>query len=152
MKPGGGMYRSIGTTGSAGWLSIAAVGKELGVTLRALRFYEQCGLVVPKRESRRRLYHEDDVSRLRTILKLKSFGLSLRDIRDLLNAPGDGPYGLTVDMCKNLIDRLKDRLVACETALGFLRDLEANSLPADARSVRSSSGGGLPAEPSRCPG
>jgi DNA-binding transcriptional MerR regulator len=134
------MDASIGTKDGGRWLTIAQAGQALGLTLRALRFYEQCGLVAPKRESRRRFFHEDDVNHLRTVLKLKSFGLSLRDIRDLLKAPGDGPYGLTADLCKNLIGRLRDQLVACETALGLLRELDANSFRAEVQPVPPSGG------------
>src|SRR5690349_6238979 len=107
-----------------GWLTIIQVATELGVTYRALRFYEDRGLIAPRRENKHRFYREQDVERLRTILKLKSFGSSLRDIRELLKSPGEGRYGLTVELCEVLIARLMDQLIACETALSLLHEIE----------------------------
>ena len=82
-------------TADAGYLTIREVCDELGVTHRTLRFYEAQGLIAPKREPRRRFYYTTDVERLRVIIRLKSVGLSLREIREVLQSPADGPYGLT---------------------------------------------------------
>src|SRR6187455_3431724 len=87
-------------TADAGYLTIREVCDELGVTLRALRFYEAQGLVAPKREPRRRFYYTSDVERLRSVMRLKSVGLSLREIREVVQSPGDGPYGLTANLCE----------------------------------------------------
>ena len=54
------------STADAGFLTIREVCEELGVTLRALRFYEAQGLIAPKREQRRRFYYTKDVERLRS--------------------------------------------------------------------------------------
>ena len=78
-------------TADAGFFTIREVCDELGVTLRTLRFYEGLGLVTPGREQRRRFYYTTHVERLRTIVTLKSLGLSLREIREVLHSPGDGP-------------------------------------------------------------
>ena len=56
-------------------------------------------------------------------MKLKSLGLSLREIRELLRSPGDGPYGLTANLCKELIERLSAQRDAVEAALAQLRGL-----------------------------
>ena len=102
------------------FFTIRQVCEQFGVTLRALRFYEASGLIAPKREPRRRFYHKQDVERLRTILKLKSFGLTLREIRELLQSPGDGPYGLTAKLCEELMERLTTQQAAAESALAYL--------------------------------
>ena len=107
----------------AGFLTIREVCEEVGVTLRALRFYEAKGLIAPKREHMNRFYQTKDVKRLRKIVKLKSLGLSLREIRELLRSPGNGPYGLTTNLCKELIERLSARRDAVEAALAQLRAL-----------------------------
>lgn len=113
-------------------IPIRQVCDELGATLRALRFYEGRGLVAPRRHNTQRFYSTQDVERLRTILKLKSFGLSLREIRELLRSPGDGPYGLTAQLCKTLIDRLSAQKAVVDTAL---EELEIVSLSALSRAV-----------------
>ena len=111
----------------AGFLTIREACEEVGVTLRALRFYEAKGLIAPKREHMNRFYQTKDVERLRTIVKLKSLGLSLREIRELLRSPGDGPYGLTANLCKELIERLSAQRDAVEAALAQLRGLGPQS-------------------------
>jgi DNA-binding transcriptional MerR regulator len=105
-----------------GLLTIRHVCEELGVTSRALRFYETWGLVAPGRKSRQRFYRLTDVERLRAILKLKSLGLSLREIRELLQSPGDGPYGLNANWCKEVFMRLSAQRTEAEAGLVFLRD------------------------------
>jgi DNA-binding transcriptional MerR regulator len=74
----------------AGFLAIREVCDELRLTLRAVRFYEARGLITPRRKSRQRFYHTTDVERLRAIVRLKSLGLSLREIRELLRSPAMG--------------------------------------------------------------
>ena len=80
------------STADAGFLTIREVCEEVGATLRTLRFYEAEGLIAPKRENRNRFYQAKDIKRLHKIVKLKSFGLSLREIREVLRSPGDGPW------------------------------------------------------------
>ena len=105
-----------------GFLTIREVCGELAVTLRTVRFYEAKGLIAPRRERRRRLYSTSDVERLRTIVKLKPLGLSLREIRELLQSPGDGPHGLNANWCKELFGRLSAQRSEAEAGLAFLRD------------------------------
>jgi DNA-binding transcriptional MerR regulator len=58
---------------------------EFGVTPRALRFYEDKGLLSPDRQGLNRIYHSRDHGRLRLILRGKKVGLSLAEIRNLLD-------------------------------------------------------------------
>jgi DNA-binding transcriptional MerR regulator len=55
------------------------------VTARTLRFYEQKELLFPHRIGQKRLYTRRDRARLKLILKGKRFGVSLEDIRQLLD-------------------------------------------------------------------
>ena len=110
------------STADAGFLTIREVCEEVGVTLRALRFYEAKGLIAPKRKERQRFYHTRDVEHLRTIVKLKSFGLSLHEIRELLRSPGDGPYGLTANLCEEVFKRLSVQRAEAEAGLALLAD------------------------------
>jgi DNA-binding transcriptional MerR regulator len=103
---------------------IGDVSSELGLTLRALRFYEQKGLVKPKREGGfHRLFAEKDIERIRLIVTLKSLGLSLLEIRGVLAAPGNGPYGLTAQLCAELTKRMHARKTGAEAALAQLRKI-----------------------------
>lgn len=65
--------------------SISQVSKEFGLTLRALRYYEDKGLIHPERDGVARVYSSNDRARIGIILRCKRVGLMLCEIRDLLN-------------------------------------------------------------------
>jgi len=102
-------------------ISIGQVCREIGATLRSVRFYEHCALVSPRRQGRNRFYSPQDVERLRTILKLKSFGLSLREFVSCFTRLVR-VHGLTAELCETLIDRLRARKAAIDTALHELQN------------------------------
>jgi DNA-binding transcriptional MerR regulator len=63
-------------------LSAADCARRTGLTVRALRVYEKAGLLKPARSAKGwRAYGPDELIRLNTIVALKGFGLSLREIR-----------------------------------------------------------------------
>ena len=62
--------------------SIGELAEEFGVTSRALRLYEEEGLLDPHREGTRRIYNERNRVRLRLILRGKRLGWSLSEIRE----------------------------------------------------------------------
>ncbi|MGF1687763.1 Zn(2+)-responsive transcriptional regulator [Photobacterium japonica] len=66
---------------------IGQLAKRCEVSSDTLRFYEKNGLLVPsgRSDSGYRLYSEDDLSRIRFILRAKAVGLSLEEIRELLD-------------------------------------------------------------------
>lgn len=67
------------------WLTAAECADRTGLTVRALRLYEQQGLIAPKRTGKNwRLYGSKDIERLHEILALKRLGLSLSRITQLL--------------------------------------------------------------------
>lgn len=70
--------------------SITDLAREFGVTSRTLRFYEDEGLLHPERRGSSRIYSRADRARLAWILRGRSVGFSLADIRELLDlyAPG----------------------------------------------------------------
>ena len=74
----------ISAEGMEGFIRIGEMAKRFGVTLRALRFYEDKGLLSPRREGATRLYSRRDRARLKLILRGKRFGFSLEQIRQLL--------------------------------------------------------------------
>ncbi|MGG3887975.1 MerR family transcriptional regulator [Metabacillus fastidiosus] len=67
-------------------LTIGELAKELGVTIRTLRYYDKIGLLKPSdyKEGGHRLYSTEAIVRLQQIQSLKFIGLSLRDISSLL--------------------------------------------------------------------
>lgn len=82
---------------------IGELSKEFDVTLRTLRFYEDKGLLKPRRIGNTRLYSRGDRTRLRLILLGKRVGLSLLDVKeilDLYDPNGDNSRQLTVALEK----------------------------------------------------
>jgi DNA-binding transcriptional MerR regulator len=78
------------TDTSAGLLRIGEVARLVGTTPRTIRYYEEIGLLPAsgERESgRHRLYGEDDVERLRELLRLKDLlGVTLDELKALVEA------------------------------------------------------------------
>ena len=66
-------------------MGIRAMCGEFNLTPRTLRFYEQKELLFPLREGQKRLYSRRDRARLKLILRGKKFGISLEDIRQILD-------------------------------------------------------------------
>src|SRR5689334_5542434 len=66
--------------------------KEFSVSARTLRFYEEKGLLEPKRRGEQRLYSRRDRARLAYVLAGKQVGFSLEEVREMLNLYdlGDG--------------------------------------------------------------
>jgi DNA-binding transcriptional MerR regulator len=65
--------------------SIGDLAEEFGVTARALRFYEDEGLLAPRRHGLSRIYSKRDRARLAWILRGKRVGFSLAEIREMLD-------------------------------------------------------------------
>ena len=67
------------------YIRIGEMAKEFDVTLRTLRFYEDKGLLAPKRDGSTRLYSRRDRTRLKLILLGRKVGFSLRDVKQLID-------------------------------------------------------------------
>src|SRR3954451_22410275 len=68
-----------------GEFSIRDLAREFDVTPRAIRFYEDQGLLAPRREGQKRIYTPRDRTRLKLTLRGKRLGLSLSEIRELID-------------------------------------------------------------------
>src|SRR5882724_12640887 len=68
-----------------GEFSISELATEFDVTPRAIRFYEDHGLLAPKRAGQRRVYSPRDRTRLKLTLRGKRLGLSLSQVRELID-------------------------------------------------------------------
>jgi DNA-binding transcriptional MerR regulator len=65
--------------------SIGDLSREFDITPRAIRFYEAEGLLAPLREGQRRIYSARDRTRLKLTLRGKRLGLTLSEIRELID-------------------------------------------------------------------
>ena len=77
---------------------------EFGITLRTIRFYEDKGLLKPRRVNGARVYSRKDRARLALILRSKAIGASLQEIRHYLDMYGDHGEG-RVQQLKYVRDR-----------------------------------------------
>lgn len=108
--------------------TVNQLAEELGITPRALRFYEVKGLLAPNRVGNNRVYTKRDRARLKLILRGKRLGFSLAEIReylDLYNVNGG------VEQQRNLLKRVQKRLKDLaqqredlEATVQELRDIE----------------------------
>ncbi len=92
--------------------TISELAEELNATPRAIRFYEDKGLISPQRAGTTRVYSHRDRGRLILILRGKRLGFSLREIREwltLYELDGD-----QVAQMKVLSGKIDDRLAALE--------------------------------------
>jgi len=64
---------------------IGELAKEFDLTPRAIRFYEDCGLLAPQRRGRQRVYSLRDRTRLKLTLRGKRLGLTLAEVRELVD-------------------------------------------------------------------
>jgi DNA-binding transcriptional MerR regulator len=83
--------------------SISDLASEFDVTTRTIRFYEEKGLLAPKREGTRRIYTASDRTKLRLILRGKRLGLSLDESAGIIlmyGTPGNNRKQLETLMAK----------------------------------------------------
>lgn len=79
--------------GAAELFGITELCREFGITLRALRFYEDKGLLAPRRINGARVYTRRDRARLSLILRAKAIGSQLSEIKRYLDLYGDQGEG-----------------------------------------------------------
>lgn len=109
-----------------GYVRIGDMAKKFGVSLRTLRFYEDKGLISPKRDGNTRLYTRKDKARLKLILLGRNVGFSLREVKqmlDLYEPEGSNTRQLRVALEKSdkQLARLEKQRVALDEAIGQLK-------------------------------
>lgn len=104
---------------------IGDIAKKYGVTLRTLRFYEDKGLLSPKRDGSARLYSRREEARLKLILLGRKVGFSLRDVKQMLDLYD--PAGtnikqlrLTLEKSEKQLARLNKQRQAIDEAISEL--------------------------------
>ena len=100
--------------------TVTELAEQLGVTPRALRFYEDKGLVLPQRAGTTRVYTHRDRGRLALILRGKRLGFSLREIREWLDLYDADPN--QAGQMHLLVGKVRDRIEALESQR---KDLDA---------------------------
>ncbi|WP_137679497.1 MerR family transcriptional regulator [Aurantiacibacter suaedae] len=99
---------SDATAQDEGLKSIAEASEELGVTQRTLRFYEDKGLIQPRRVGAMRVYSRREMGRMQLILRGKRLGFSIREIGEFLSLY-DTDHGKQSQM-RHLVQQVADRL------------------------------------------
>ena len=85
--------------------TVGELADELGVSTRTLRFYEAEGLLSPARTGSARTYSARDRARLRLILRGRRFGMTLREIADIVDMY-DGAASSEERQLERLLGRL----------------------------------------------
>lgn len=111
---------------------IAELAREFGITSRAIRFYEDKGMLRPVRDGQRRIYSLKERVRLRLIMRGKRLGFSLDEVREMLDLYDIDPSEVT--QLKVFLSKIRDRRAQLirqqqdiEDTLAELDKLEAQS-------------------------
>ena len=110
--------------------TIGELAAAFALSPRAIRFYEDQGLLAPQRVGTQRVYSRRDRARLQLILRGKRLGFSLADIREFLDLYDADrskhlQMAMTLSRTRNRIRDLEQQLEDITITLAELRDMEA---------------------------
>ncbi|HKT85242.1 MAG TPA: MerR family DNA-binding transcriptional regulator [Novosphingobium sp.] len=94
--------------GTPEMLGIQEAARRLGVTMRALRFYEDKGLIAPQRVGTTRIYGRRELGRMQLILRGKRLGFSIREIKEFLDLYDADPEH--VEQMRQLLVKVGQRM------------------------------------------
>jgi DNA-binding transcriptional MerR regulator len=112
--------------------TVNQLAEELGVTARAIRFYEAKGLLSPRRAGITRVFDRRDRARLMLVLRGKRLGFSLASIREFLDLyDADRSQGaqlrLLLESVRGRVRELERQRVDLDQTLRELREVEAEA-------------------------
>ncbi|WP_324282135.1 MerR family transcriptional regulator [Cyanobacterium aponinum UTEX 3221] len=106
-------------------LQVKQVCQLLNINAQTLYYYERIGLIFPQRsDSGYRLFSPQDMETLCFILQVKSLGLTLEEIKELLNLRKDRSLS-----CQVVYDQLKDKIGEIEDKIRQLEGLKTALMP-----------------------
>ena len=120
-----GAVEELSSTAPDDFLRIGEIARSYGITLRTLRFYEDKGLLKPKRDGSTRLYSRRDIARLRLVLLGRKVGFSLREVKQMLdlydpNGSNTKQLKLALDKSEKQLGRLERQRAAIDEAISEL--------------------------------
>jgi DNA-binding transcriptional MerR regulator len=110
--------------------TIRDLADEFGCTHRTIRFYEDQGLLKPRREGQARIFSHRDRARLSLILRGRRLGFSIAEIAEMLNLYDADPghvrqLKLALEKGRTRLAQLERQRADIETAIAELRELES---------------------------
>ena len=134
--------------------TIGELAREFDLTTRAIRFYEDLGLLAPRRAGQQRIYTSRDRARLLLTLRAKRLGLKLteaREILDLYDSPRDTALQLErfLGVLGNHREQLEAQLAELQANLAEVRTHEKQARTALARTTSSAANRSSSNAPSR---
>lgn len=95
---------------TADLIGIRQAAQRLGVTHRALRFYEDQGLIEPQRIGQTQVYSRREMGRMQLILRAKRLGFSIREIKEFLDLYDADPE--QAEQTRHVLTKVRSRLDA----------------------------------------
>jgi DNA-binding transcriptional MerR regulator len=104
---------------------IGDLARDFNLTLRTLRFYEDCGLLRPARQKTARLYSPADRARLKVVLMARSAGFPVAEIKELMalydkSATGESQEAAFLDRFTAQLGKLRQQRAEIDQSIGML--------------------------------
>ncbi|MFG1332830.1 MerR family DNA-binding transcriptional regulator [Xanthobacter autotrophicus] len=127
--------RGAGSALTDTFFTVTELARDLSVTPRTIRFYEDKALITPRRAGTMRVYTKRDRARMVLILRGKRLGFSLREIKEYLDLYDMDPtqaeqMRLLLKKVQVRLEMLEDQRLALEEIIVELKEIEEQTLSA----------------------